>query len=123
MGRRGPPGQVPSAEFVAAVERAIEEGATFEIAAAVLGVTSRTLRNWRKQADEGDERYVPLTEAIERAEAVQQRDYLVQMREHARTEWRACAWLLERKWPARWGKATPQSDDTVTFDLPDDAVT
>lgn len=109
---------VPSAELVAAVARGIEEGATYEIAAAVLGVTARTLRNWRKYADEGDERYWELFEAIEKAEAVAQRDYLVQMRAHGEKDWRALAWLLERKWPERWGpKRIAMADEyTVTIE-------
>jgi hypothetical protein len=36
------------------------------------------------------------------------------MQRQARTSWRAAAWMLERRWPERWGRdraLAPEGDD------------
>ena len=84
---------------------AIRLGMYTEHACAYAGITSATFRNWRKLAEDGVEPYKSFWISVSKAEA----DAIV--RRVARIEqagkdgsWQADAWLLERKYPDKFGK-------------------
>ena len=85
-------------EAVDRIVEALEQGATYEAAAAHAGVHYDTLNEWRKGIPE-------FSEALKGAEAKAELHWLDQI-ETAAAEgaWQAAAWRLERRYPARWGK-------------------
>jgi transposase len=91
----------PSKYTPEAVERiveALEQGATYEAAAAHAGVHYDTLNEWRKEFPE-------FSEALKGAEAKAELHWLEQIEAAAADgAWQAAAWRLERRYPARWGR-------------------
>jgi len=70
---------------------ALEDGATYQIAARAAGISARTFRRWRNDSD-------AVREAVERAEADAATDALGVIREAAESgDWRAAAWELENR--------------------------
>lgn len=81
--------------------KAIEEGATYELAAGYAGITFQTFNEWRKDKPEFSE----LVKAAEGRAAVK---WLAQISKAAREgEWTAAAWKLERRYPNDYGKRLP----------------
>jgi len=86
-----------------AVCAAIRLGATYEAAANAAGIAYETFNEWRKDPRP---RYVQFSEAVRAAEADGMVDNLNIIREAAkRREWRAAAWLLERRHRQAFGAA------------------
>ena len=85
-------------ETVARIVEALEQGATYEAAAAHAGISYETFNAWRKGFPE-------FPEAVKKAEAKAELHWLEQI-ETAAAEgaWQAAAWRLERRYPARWGR-------------------
>ena len=95
----------------------IECGAFLETAASSAGLCSRTVRGWRQKGvaalyeAEGNLRKVPaknrayakFAQRIAKAEADVEHDTVRVISNHARGDWRAAAWLLERRNQRRWG--------------------
>ena len=85
-------------EVVARIVEALEQGATYEAAAAHAGVHYDTLNEWRKGFPE-------FSEALKKAEAEAELHWLEQIESAAAAgAWQAAAWRLERRYPERWGK-------------------
>lgn len=85
-------------EAIEAILDAIERGASMIDAASAAGITDRTLYNWQREQPE-------LKAEIERTRA-RAESHLLECLKAAATEkkdWRAYAWLLERRFPDRWG--------------------
>lgn len=68
-------------------------------AAAIGGITSRTLRNWIAEShQEGAPEYlVRFAADVELAEGTIERDYCETISRGAKSDWRAAAWWLERR--------------------------
>jgi hypothetical protein len=75
-----------------AVCNALEAGATYAQAAGAAGVSYATFARWRD--DDAD-----AESAILKAEQVAARRWLACIDRAADSEWRAAAWLLERRFP------------------------
>jgi hypothetical protein len=70
---------------------ALEDGATYEIAARAAGISARTFRRWRTK-------HSAIRECVERAEAEAATEALGVIREAAESgDWRAAAWELENR--------------------------
>lgn len=86
---------------------AVRAGATREQAAAAAGIGKRTLQRWLAQG-EGDRpapRFLGFAAAIRTAEAAMVVDAVQGIQQAAQAgDWRARAWLLERRFPAQWGR-------------------
>jgi len=82
---------------------ALEEGASYELAAAAAGISYSTLNRWRKD----DEAFAT---NIATAESRAARRWLGQIDQAASKDWRAAAWLLERRYPEvyRRGEYVPE---------------
>ena len=77
---------------------AIEDGATFEQAAAAAGIHRDTLTEWRK-------RFPAFSVDLEKAEAAGVVARLARIDAAGRAgAWQADAWWLERRYPEQWGR-------------------
>jgi transposase-like protein len=93
----------------------LETGCSIETAAAVVGIGKRTVFNWMSQAEEhaesevvpaGAEKYLHFSQAVTRAREQVVTIALAGILEHAKTDWRAAAWFLERSRPQEYGRST-----------------
>lgn len=93
----------PSRE--AALLNAIEEGMPLKQAAMLAGISYDTLNRWRTR---GNSEFAPdefrkFCKALERAEAVAMQVNLARVRAAGEKDWRAAAWILERRHPEEFG--------------------
>lgn len=86
------------------VVRLVRVGVAPYAAARACGVKHRTWYDWLRRARAGEKRYAPLADALAGAHARLQAALTVQVRAAAVENWRAAAWLLERRWPEDWGR-------------------
>jgi transposase len=95
-------------------------GGYIEGAAAYANISKGTVYNWlkrgRKEKEDGVESdYVSFLYAIEIAMEMGAVIHENNVYEHSKTDWRASAWVLERKFAQRWGKK-----DTVRLEAETD---
>jgi hypothetical protein len=90
------------------VER-LGNGEFREQAAAAAGIDSSTFRRWMLRAEEGEEPYAQFAHDVAVADAKAE-GASVSVIKHAQYgvgeepgDWKAAAWLLEHKFPKRWG--------------------
>ncbi|MBM3268913.1 MAG: helix-turn-helix domain-containing protein [Candidatus Sericytochromatia bacterium] len=94
-----------AAEIVAT---AIRAGASREAAAAQAGIARSTLYDWCKRGESGDEQFTWFSDTLKKAEADLEAKALAHILEAAGKSWQAAAWLLERRFPDRWGRRPPE---------------
>ena len=89
---------------------AVSVGTTLESAADLAGVSPQTVREWRRRGKGQDDRpatepYTTFAKLLDKAEASFEIKALGALEKAARNgQWRASAWLLERRFPGRWGR-------------------
>jgi hypothetical protein len=85
--------------------RAIRAGCSLKDAALCAGIDRATLQRWlaRGRAEQAGE-YCDLCGAVTRARAECEVRCLALINRAARKDWRAAAWLLERRYPQRFGR-------------------
>lgn len=85
---------------------ALREGNYRDSAAEAAGISYQTFRNWEKRGEaEKSGRFWTFLEAIRKAEAEGELHNLKIITNAAEDgDWRAAAWQLERKNPAKWGR-------------------
>lgn len=119
-----------SPEVQERIVMAVRAGATREVAAALVPVNVRTLYRWLSNGHKHENGLQSqLSQAIEKAEAEFEAEAILRVRQssiggeiiarktttrkdgaivveetYTRPEWTAAAWLLERKYPDRWGR-------------------
>ena len=92
-------------EVEARIVEAVELGATWERAADAAGVGASTLGLWRRRGEAGDAPYSAFLAALKRAEGAGVERALRTIREAAEGgAWQASAWILERRYPADYGR-------------------
>jgi hypothetical protein len=79
-------------EVIQAVLANLREGLTKEVACSQAGINSRTLYNW---CEDDEELALEVQAAIDVSQAV----LIKAVTSAAFTDWRAAAWMLERRWP------------------------
>jgi hypothetical protein len=89
-------------EVQEAVCEAIRHGATYQAAAEAAGIAYSTFNEWHKDIRP---KYVKFSEAIRRANADAQLDLLAKIGNQADKDWRAAAWILERRFKSDFGAA------------------
>lgn len=108
-GTRGGTRQVTRQE---AVLELVRQGVTHKQAALQAGISESTFYLWRKKGREARSgQYREFVDALEVAEAKAEAGLTLQMRVHATKDWRAAAFMLERRFPDRW-KKREQVDNT-----------
>jgi len=87
------------------IAAAIIAGMTYEYSATIAGIDRRTFYVWRRKgrlAKTGI--YRELHTALEKADALFVQKAVALINAHGRTQWQACAWLLERRHPEIFGR-------------------
>ena len=97
----------------------IRQGITQEIAARRGGINPDTFYAWRKRGEAAKSGiYFEFVKGLEEAQAEAESTLVMQVRLHAKTDWRAGAFILSRRFPERWKKQqtieVPRPVGTVT---------
>ncbi len=92
-------------ETVARIVEAIENGATYELAAGYAGITYKTLNEWMNSKSE-------FCEAIKKAEGAGAMTWLTMIEQATPDDWHAAAWKLERRYPHMYGRNVTQMEVT-----------
>ena len=105
-------------DLQAGLVKVIQAGNYLETAAAYVGISVSTLRDWIRRGEreaqrlstknaksnKTEEPYLEFSAAIKKAQAEGEiRDVLL-IGNAARESWQAAAWRLERKYPEKWGR-------------------
>ncbi len=77
--------------------RTVELGVWPDRAADMHGISKAAMRQHKKRNPE-------FVTALKKAEAMAETGIHGKMLRHMDKQWTACAWMLERRWPGRWGK-------------------
>lgn len=111
-----PAGKI-SKEIIALISKTLEEGNYREVACRIAGIDRKTLGNWMKRGEhEKGGLYLELYEAVSLAEGTFEISALRLIQKAALTSWYAAAWLLERRWPERWGRREVPHEDEAEMD-------
>jgi transposase-like protein len=92
-------------ELATRIALLVRRGAYRETACAAAGVSPRTLRQWLRRAGEGgphSARYRKFADALDKAEAEAEMVTAAAILRAGQGDWRALAWILERRGPQRW---------------------
>jgi transposase len=105
--RRGRPRKL-TAKRQKAITEAIRLGARRDQAAEAAGIARSTLQNWIARGElDGRQPHKRFAEAVRTAEAEFELESLRAIEQAAAGgDWRAKAWVLERRHPERWGRQT-----------------
>lgn len=90
------------------LERLLEllrQGHNRNTACAAVGISDRTLRLWCERARRGEPEYEGIAEQVAQAESKLEIDLVDRIVVHSLEDWRAAAFVLERRFPLRWGEA------------------
>ena len=99
-----------NAELVDRVAASIELGMTWARAAEASGVGLSTLHEWRARGEAGEALFVDLVERLKKAEANGIARALESIRSASEGgAWQASAWILERRYPADYGRRSEVS--------------
>ena len=79
----------------------LRAGLTIKTAAEQAGITERTYYRWLEESGEAGEWSLEVQAASSYAQAVIQKK--LEAAAEDKREWRAYAWILERRWPEEWG--------------------
>ena len=102
-----------TSEVEARIVEAVELGATWERAADAAGIGASTLREWRQRGEAGEAPFSAFLAALKRAEGDGVARALRTIRQASESgTWQAAAWLLERRYPADYGRRTEVAVDT-----------
>lgn len=108
-----------SQQLQATIVEQIKAGNYIETAAAYAGINKSTLYDWLKRGGRELQRlaqnprakikkseapFVEFSNAVEQAQAFAESRDVVLIANAAKTDWRAAAWRLERKFPKKWGR-------------------
>ena len=111
-------------DVVDSVALLVSQGCTVNVAAAALGINKNTARAWgqygREHAEKGIESiYTVWNDRIAEGKAAIEKNLIAMVIAHGSSDWRAIAWTLERRFPARWG--TKQMEKAITSETADTA--
>jgi hypothetical protein len=79
-------------------------GMSYERASARVGISDATLRNWVKRDEEGVRAYAGVVEALQKARADGETRLLARIVKAAEEDWKAAAWILERRHPESYAR-------------------
>jgi hypothetical protein len=81
----------------------LRAGQNRESACAAVGIGTATLRRWLAGAEQGDKRLLRFARLVHEAESDAETRAVAQVQLHGKSDWRALAWWLERRYPKKWG--------------------
>lgn len=92
-------------EKIQLASKLIGAGNTVKTIYGALGVSKQTWYNWLDKGSKAKSGlYRKLLEEVEKAESRAESRYVTIIAQAAEENWQAAAWMLERKYPERWGK-------------------
>jgi len=102
----------------------VRRGSHRETACATVGISPRTLQSWLERAKQGgpySARYKRFADAMDKAEAEAESFTLSAIVLAGKQDWRALAWVLERRGAQRWNskRAAEKKDDSRKGTLSD----
>jgi hypothetical protein len=89
----------------ARILEAIAHGVTYALAAEYAGISEKTLTRWRKANVDFDQQ-------LREAEGNALMSWLTLIDRAALEDWRAAAWIVERRYPAHYGKTVQEQQHT-----------
>lgn len=103
---------------------AIQKGMPLKHAAMLAGISYDTLNRWRMR---GEEKGAPLRfrqfcKALRRSQAVAMLRLVSRIQAAGKQDWRAAAWMLERRHTEDFGKPAPIDPAIAKQQVPDDAT-
>lgn len=106
---------------------AIEQGMPLKQAAAIAGMSYDTLNHWQKRGENesAPEEYRQFCQQLRRSQAVAMQVHLSSICDAAKRDWRAAAWMLERRYPedfARQQQFEHSTADAIPW-MPDPDIT
>lgn len=97
------------------IAASIRAGATIEVAAEAAGITAATFHDWMKRGTLPGKPNAPhraFRELVDQARAEGEVALVGRIaRASQNGSWAAAAWLLERRYPERWAKASERKKD------------
>jgi hypothetical protein len=104
--------------LINAIVEVVETGVTWNVAAQSVGISPTTLHGWRARGeDDLDNKkatvYASLVERLTRATAQSERALVDVIRAQGIVDWRAAAFILACRFPARWAKRDRAVDEAV----------
>jgi transposase-like protein len=105
IGRVGRPTKL-TPEIQERIVELLKAGNYVETACAVVGIGRTTYYDWMKKAEESTRanKYTRFHDAVRQAKAWSEARLVAMINKHAEKIWQAAAWMLERKYPERWGR-------------------
>lgn len=102
-------------ERVEIIAQAIEDGLSRQSAANMAGIHKATLQDWLAKGLGGEEGFTDFSDRVGVSDAKFEAGAIQEIRRGGIKDWRAYAWLLERKDPSNFGRKDP----TQVTDKPD----
>ena len=104
-------------EIADELARLLKAGHMIDIACSAVGIGERTFHRWMAQGQkETSGPFWQFRQRMEKARAQCEVTLLDTLQQHAKTDWRAAAWMLERMFPTRYGR---RLETTLTGKLDD----
>lgn len=100
----------------------LKRGNFRETACAAAGVHPKTLREWMRRGRDGEEPYAEFSERMDAAESAGEARHVRVIEEAGEKDWRASAFILARRWAARWQEQTTQHHDVSESTSPSQAA-
>lgn len=89
---------------VEAICLALQDGLPFESACEFGGISKQTGYDWLKRGNNGEEPFLTFSDAVKKAQAIGEYALVHIVQSASVKSWQAAAWLLERRFPDRWGR-------------------
>lgn len=93
-----------TAPVIEAICITLKAGMTFESACECGGVSKQTGYDWLKRGGNGEEPFLTFSDAVKKAQALGEYALVRTIQDATVKHWQAAAWLLERRFPERWGR-------------------
>ena len=125
----GPNDKRPDDLIVHKVARAMAAGLTKNLACAHAGISPSTLDMWMRKGENGDAKFIQAWRTIGAAEseaAVAMLDVVGGAATGASTydgavqDWKAAAWMLERRFPREYGRTVQETEHAVRAETEED---
>ena len=88
------------------VVEGITAGLPYDTACALAGITYQTFLNWMRAGEAaGSGKFFEFFEEVKKAEAIAESVHIKNIKDAGKSGiWQADAWMLERRYPEKWGK-------------------